>query len=605
MRTPLLSLFAASFCAAGLAHADSFDERVAALFRPPLDEWIALSPDGHRVAYTTRTDGELEIVMMSIEPPGQKKTVAVDPDRAGAAVPAGSNPPTQLRFLRWATERRLVYAPVARVVPLPPIVDASGRSAPNPDGPTVLSPILATDADGRQRGTLVDARDFQEAPEEARRSLADFLRTPTELAARRKGEPVRWRMPHLDILGFFPRDREQLIIGTRGAYSMPLRHLVDIRNGHVQAYGEDWPAPPGEPQVYDWFLLKVVGERQPAARPTTAWQDEDLRRVQQRLEAKFPRRIVELLDWSETRARVLFRVTGGRDAGRLFVWQRMEDIALEILPRAPWLNAAKLNETRWFDCAAPDGARLSGYLTWPAQPRATPPPLLVIFPAGFPGRAQPAFDPEAQVFADLGFAVARLNHRSVAGIRPEDTAALRAGLDRMAVDDARTVLAWIATHPAQHPFDRRRVAALGRGFGGYLALRALQREPAVFRSGIALDAPLALRPSEAAHAIPADLIEGDGADGKAPSVLDQVEALTQPVLLLVEPGRNPAIDTATAALRAQLKGLGRSADQLDLDPGFATGQPTARATVYRKIEEFLNLHLDAHSVKIGPTKEVR
>src|SRR5205814_1574635 len=114
-----------------------------------------------------------------------------------------------------------------RIVPLPPVLDSQGRPAPNPSGPTIVSPILAADADGRQRGTLVDARDFQETAADARRSFADLLRKPQELAA--QGQDPRWRMPHLDVLGFLPHDREQLIVGTRGAYSMPMRHLVDIR----------------------------------------------------------------------------------------------------------------------------------------------------------------------------------------------------------------------------------------------------------------------------------------------------------------------------------------------------------------------------------------
>src|SRR4030095_14998565 len=154
--------------------------------------------------------------------------------------------PVRLRFLRWATPIRLVYAPVERGGPLPPVADKTGRLGPNPDGPTIISPILAMDADGRQRGALVDAHQFQETPEEARRTLADLLRTTKELQATRS-EAVRWRMPHLDILGFLPSDRAQLVIRTHGAYSIPTQHLVNIHTGGVREFGGDWPLPPGEP----------------------------------------------------------------------------------------------------------------------------------------------------------------------------------------------------------------------------------------------------------------------------------------------------------------------------------------------------------------------
>jgi dipeptidyl aminopeptidase/acylaminoacyl peptidase len=612
VRLPRLCIFAACACVAGLLRAASFDDRIEALFRPLLAEMITLSPDGQRVAYTSRSGSDLAVVIQNFEHAVPKRTIKVELDRGAATGEVA--PPVQLRFLRWATATRLVFAPTERIVPLPPVTDQNGRTVPNPDGPTIISPILVADADGKQRGILIDAPHFQETPADARRSLADLLRTTKELQATRS-EAVRWRMPHLDVLGFLPSDREQLIIQTRGAYSIPAQYLIDIRTGSVREFGGDWPLPPGEPQVFDPYRLKVVGERKVAARPTTAWSDEELGRVQRDLEAKFPRRNVEILDWNETRTRVLFRVTGGSDPGRFFVFQRPEDLPLEILRRAPWLTAAKLNETRFFEFKGRDGAQLSGYLTWPAKPRLTPPPLLVSFPSGFPGHAQPAFDPESQVFADLGFVVARLNHRSVAGVRSEDLNALREAADRVSVDDARAAVERIAALNPQRPFDQKHVATLGRGYGGYLAVRALQLEPAVFRCGIAIDAPMELRewlrpqdPNPAvknARDVPAALIEHAGTDWKKVSVVDQAETLTNPVLLLVEPGRRAEIDRSTATLRARLQGFGRAPDYLELDSGFAAGTPGSRASVYRKIGDFLNLHLHGFAETMGPTEEVK
>jgi hypothetical protein len=71
---------------------------------------------------------------------------------------------------------------------------------------------------------------------------------------------------------------------------------------------------------------------------------------------------------------------------------------------------------------------------------------------------------------------------------------------------------------------------------------------------------------------------------EAPSVLGNVEALTNPLLLLTGPGRSPAIEDGTDALRTRLTALGRPPDRLELDPDPAKARPL----VYRKIEQFLH-----------------
>jgi hypothetical protein len=105
--------------------------------------------------------------------------------------------------------------------------------------------------------------------------------------------------------------------------------------------------------------------------------------------------------------------------------------------------------------------------------------------------------------------------------------------------------------------------------------------------------------------IPAALIDHEGVDWKQFSVMDQPETLTNPVLFLVEPSRNQAIDVTTQALRARLERLGRTAEHFDLDPGFAAARPGSRVEVYRRMEEFFNVNLHRFAVKIGPATEVR
>lgn len=467
MRLPRLRISAASIVVAVLSPAAAFEDRVELLFRPLQGEHLAISPDGRRVAYTTRLEHRLGITMLDLDRGGARRTVAVDADPEGRH---GDEPaPTQLRFLRWATPERLVFAPAEWVRPA-----AAGGDGLLLDGPAIRAPILALDADGQRLGVLADSRTFIETATDARNSLADLLK-PAAQVKTAGDEPLRARLPHLDVLGFYPRDPEQLIVRTRGGYGPPMQYLVDVRTGSVAEFGGDWPAPPGEPQVYDWFRLKVVGQRQTGPGPAAVWQDEDLARVQRTLEEKFPRRRVDLADWSENRGRVVFRVTGGSDPGRVFVWQRPDDLVVELFRRAPWFVAAKFNETRPVRFAG-GGGPIDGRITWPRKPRGPLLPLVVVFPGENGGRPAGAFDAEAQVFADQGFAVLSLGRGS---------GPMGPGL----VEDVQAGVEWLAARHPERALDRSRVAVLGHGEGGEAAWRALQGRPDWFRCGVVLDGP--------------------------------------------------------------------------------------------------------------------
>lgn len=540
MTLPRLRWLVVSVLAAGGVRGASLDARVETLFRPPQSARAALSPDGKHLAYTSPTRRGLSLVLVALEPPGPRRTFPVDPHHDADF--AAGRPPVGLRFLRWATPSRLVFAPDARVMPLPAVTGPDGRPQPNPDGPRIVAPILAADADGQQRGVLVDARQFMTTSAETR-TLADLLRTPQELTATRT-EPVHWRMPHLDVLGFLPGDREQLVVATHGGFGPPGRHLVDVRTGEVRGYGDGETTSPGENEIYDWHRLKVVGERTGPAPAPPRWRDEEIAFVQRELGKKFPRRAVELLDWSETRSRVLLRVTGGNDPGRVFVWQRPEDVVVEVLRVAPWLTPARLHETRPFACPLPAGDRSEGFVTWPRAVSTPAVPLLLVLSAA-PADGGSAFDAEAQVFADLGFAVARVWRTGGADADASD-------FDAEAV--RRLVAALAGLDPAR-PVDRRRVVAFGRGAGAAAAWRAAQQAPEEICAVVALEPRSAPLP-EAAAAMPPVLLLGPADAGPPPAA-------------------------------------GGTLERGELPAGFAALDPAARAAVYRRIETFLARRLPA------------
>lgn len=711
MRKPLAIFFVCLLAAfAARAMPPATKELIDVLFRPFLAEQVTLSPDGRHVAYTEHVRNELHVIIMKLEEPYPTVTLLVDDDDGIAF--SKEKQRSSLRFLRWATPNRLVFAPTEELIRVP--------TSP----PRYLSPVMAVDADGKNPRKLIDGPD-----------LVGTLVRPD-------GESVDRFRPSR-ILGFAAGDRGHLLVQAIGAEvrlaagpGLPLvptilpttLFKIDVISGKKANLGDefvlgdlgcDWqghprisyakseylpqrpfaligakplkfdeawlgpmaghftvspqnyfgerafplgfdvdpdvlfiasnvgrdtfgiytlnlktnqrtelmlehpqidlaplePSYPAPQLVFDETRGQFAGIRSPGPQPVSLWRDPELAAAQRALEKKFPHRTVEILEWSDARTAFLVRVTGGTEPGRYFVWQKPENLALEILRLAPWLNTTALHPTEFFEFDTAEGVHLTGYLTTPRTSRLNPPPAVVCFADGFPAQAHRAFDREAQVLAAMGLVVIRLNHRGVGGSGIKHREAILAGIDRVPVDDAVATVNWIASRRA---LDRRRIATMGSGFGGYLAVRALQLEPEVFRCAVSYNAPLDpgawLQPEVTVElgqrinfiqeANRAFLRRGAKNPGTL-SVVDRPETITHPVFLLLDPMRDESIASANLRLRGQLKRLGGEVDYLEVNADFAAELPAARTRVYERLEQFFNDALYDYKVKIGISKEVK
>lgn len=719
-----------------MASAASLEESAAALYRPFQAEMATLSPDGRHVAYTRHARGELAVVIVDVDNPAARMAIAVADDRRVAF--SKEKEAVRLRFLRWITSNRLVFAPTEEVIA-------------TPDGQRIRvnSPIIAADSDGKNAKRLVEGGEFSvmiEGPSrpddppnfiELPRNInvlgfpaGDFEHVMVEALATRPTPPremsgerqlaMTARQASARLVRAAPPTATTLFkvnvftgkVSQVGDDAYPGRFLYD-RQGHMRIvyaqtersadrkflqrsaaqnsrwvaldeksagpaaggftlspanyfgerafplafdfdgrvlyfasnagrdtfgiYGLDLesrrrtslaienpyfdlapldPRFPQSPLVFDEKRQQLAGVRATGVTPFTAWVDPELAGVQRVLERKFPQRVVDVLEWDDARRRFLVRVSSVSDPGRHFVYDRADDLLVEFLRSAPWLRPDELHPSTPFEFDTPGGVHLTGYLTLPRAPRLNPPPLLIYFPPGFPARVQPEFDVEAQMLAGLGFMVARVNHRGAVGFGAKHRDAIQAGVDRVPVDDVLAATAWIAE---RHKFDRRRVATMGEGFGGYLALRALQLHPDTFRCAIALDAPLdleawlrpALRGIEQGPAVDFTqevqraFFQRNATRLADASVLGSVATLTKPVFLVVNSQRHDEIAIENSRLRSELKRLGRAPEYLEVQEDFVLRLPAARARAFRRMEEFFNLNLYDYKVNVGEVKELK
>lgn len=401
----------------------------------------------------------------------------------------------------------------------------------------------------------------------------------------------------------------------RDTYGLYNFNVATGRRGGVaiESPAYDLISPPGagfpglDTLVFDRFDHKLAGVRYAATFRTTAWVRPELHALQSRLEKLLPGRSVELIDWDQTGDRVLFCTEGPADPGAFYLYDRVQNKLMEFVRRAPWIEANLTHTTMPFAYTRDDGARISGLITVPRQPRIKPTPMVVICPDAPWQRVRPDFQPELQALADMGFVVVQFNGRGAWGLGQRQRQAITAGYDLVQVDDLVTTLAVLEKAFAVNP---KRVALLGRGHGGFIALRALQEHPERFRCAIAFDPPIDLagwlktqRWSELD--VEPQLTRawlGDAARLKDEPLARAPEKITKPVLLFSYPGPAGAPRNHTYASVRSFAGSVRrhrgNAEVADLHTDYLRGLPAARAEVFDRIEEFLNVHVYDYNVKL-------
>ena len=358
---------------------------------------------------------------------------------------------------------------------------------------------------------------------------------------------------------------------------------------------------------------ELAGVRWREGHGTTRWFDAGLAKLQTALEREFTSRRVELLEWDAARSVALALVSSAGDPGRYFVFQDgMPSRIIELVRRVPELPAEALQRVEPFAFDTPAGVRLTGTVAMPRVARVKQPPLILVC-RDIPGRTDPGrFDRELQALAAFGFVVAQVNYRGVDGFGARHRDAARDGFDRVPLEDLRTALQWLLE---RYHVDPRRVALVGEGFGGFLAIRGLQLHPTLFRCAVAVNPALDLddwqrtaeiimvRQEDAAIIARQAFFTIKGADLAPLAVLRHQELPSRPVLLAEEASN--ARGSHVAKLRERMQRQKLPVEYAELPAGFARGNPDAMARAYLRIGEFLNEHIYEFGVKLGEVQEVK
>lgn len=212
------------------------------------------------------------------------------------------------------------------------------------------------------------------------------------------------------------------------------------------------------------------------------WLDPEFAAIQQEIDkAVGPDRNAVIVSRSRDTSSMIVKV-GGPDQPGAFYWYDPEVGTMKSLG---WVSnvfkGRRLAPVRTVRYKARDGLEIPAILTLPRNRPAKALPLIVLPHGGPEARDEESWDWWVQFLADRGYAVIQPNYRGSTGYGAEFLSKGDGQWGLAMQDDLNDAVTWLAQEGIADP---KRVCMVGASYGGYAAMRAAQRDGALYRCAI-------------------------------------------------------------------------------------------------------------------------
>ncbi len=234
--------------------------------------------------------------------------------------------------------------------------------------------------------------------------------------------------------------------------------------------------------LFDYEKKVPAGVRDTSPAGTT-WVDPEWKALQASIDAAMPG-TRNRLSWGRYDSnRVIVETQSATQPPVFFLFDRKTSRLQEVASAYPWFKESELSARNFVRYKARDGLSIPGFLTMPRHPDGAKPPLVVVIHGGPYVPADGfGFDPQVQFLASRGYAVLQPDFRGTIGY---GDAFYKAGWKQWGYamqDDVTDGVKWLID---TGKVDADRVCLFGGSYGGYATLWGLEKEPQMFRCGIA------------------------------------------------------------------------------------------------------------------------
>jgi dipeptidyl aminopeptidase/acylaminoacyl peptidase len=283
-----------------------------------------------------------------------------------------------------------------------------------------------------------------------------------------------------------------------------------------------------------------------------------------------------------------------------YLFERKSKKAKYLFSNRPALEQYQLTEMKPITVAARDGLTLHGYLTLPFGVEPKNLPLVLDVHGGPWARDVWGFNPEAQWFANRGYACLQINFRGSTGYGKQFLNAGDREWGAKMHDDLIDTVNWAIKQGIADP---KRIAIYGGSYGGYAALAGAAFTPDVFACSIDIVGPSSIitlinsiPPYWEPMKVQFTKRVGDPATEeeflKSRSPLFHAEKITIP-MLIAQGANDPRVKQAESEqIVDALKKNGKEVEYLLFpDEGHGFARPENRLNFYSVAEKFLAKYL--------------
>lgn len=204
---------------------------------------------------------------------------------------------------------------------------------------------------------------------------------------------------------------------------------------------------------------------------------ETWRERQAVLDRVLPDTVNTMIEWNLEKTRFLVSTWSDREPGQFHIYEPTDGNLKYMTSRVAWIDAAAMVAMQPVSIEARDGLALNGYLFQPADGGEKPPLIVLSHNEPFTGRVEWDFNPQAQFFASLGYAVLAINYRGSAGYGRAFVENGHGEWGRKMQDDVADATRWAIDQGSADP---EKICIFGTGYGGYSALMGVIRDPDLY-----------------------------------------------------------------------------------------------------------------------------